>query len=92
MQAFVEIVFDDKYRQFLIPCGGDGVLKVIAEQLGRSWKVIETTLTARGARTGAIDQATGKTYLPTADFEPGNAGERLVAKPGTFRILVLDRD
>jgi DNA-binding beta-propeller fold protein YncE len=85
------VLFDEKNRQFMIPCGRDGVLTVIGAQPDGSLKVIETAPTARGARTGAIDQSTGKVYLPVAEFEPGKAGERPVAKPGTFRILVLDR-
>jgi DNA-binding beta-propeller fold protein YncE len=85
------VMFDEKNRRFLIPCGRDGVLTVIGAQADGSLKVIETAQTAKGARTGAIDQNTGRIYLPVADFEPGKAGERPVAKPGSFRILVLDR-
>jgi hypothetical protein len=65
---------------------------VIGEEADGSLRVIETVPTAKGARTGAIDPETGKVYLPTAEFEPGKTGERPVAKPGAFRILVLGQN
>jgi DNA-binding beta-propeller fold protein YncE len=85
------VMFDENNRRFLVPCGRDGVLTVIGAQTDGSLKVVETVPTAKGARTGAIDQKTGKVYLPTADFGPGKTGERPVARPGSFRLLVLDR-
>lgn len=84
------VLFDGRGRRFLVPCGGDGVLTVIAEE-GASLKVTETIPTARGARLGAIDPASGKVYLPVADFQPAaKPGERPAILPGTFRILVLE--
>jgi hypothetical protein len=38
----------------------------------------------------AIDPGTGRIYLPTAEFEPASSG-RPAAKPGTFMIVVVDR-
>lgn len=86
------VIFDENNRRFLIPCGRDGVLTVIGEEADGSLKVVETAPTAKGARTGAIDPQTGKVYLPTAEFEPGKSGERPVAIPGSFRILVLGQN
>ena len=86
------VMFDAKTRRFLIPCGRDGVLTVIGEAEDGSLKVVETASTAKGARTGAVDPDTGKVYLPTAEFEAAKTGERPAAKPGSFHILVLDRN
>lgn len=44
--------------------------------------------TRYGARTAALDPATGRVYLSTADFTGGAADED-VATPSTFRILEL---
>ena len=84
------VIFDAKNKRFLVPCGGNGVLTVITEE-GDSLKVTASIPTAVGARLGAVDPATGKVYLPVADFEPvAKPGERSAPIPGTFRILVLN--
>jgi DNA-binding beta-propeller fold protein YncE len=83
------VIFDARNKRFLIPCGGDGVLNVISEQ-GGTLKVTATVKTAPGARLGALDPATGKLYLPVADFQPASEpGKRPTIVPGSFRILVL---
>jgi DNA-binding beta-propeller fold protein YncE len=82
-------IFDPKNKRFLIPCGGNGVLSVITEEADGSLKAGAQIVTAKGARTGAIDPVTGKVYLPTAEFSAAKAGERPAAVPGTFHILVL---
>jgi len=84
------VILDAKNKRFLVPCGGNGVLTVIAEKPDGTLTVEGTIPTAKGARTGAIDPATGKVYLPTADFEARKPGEWQGAiVPGSFRILVL---
>ena len=83
------VIFDAKKKRFLVPCGGDGVLTEISEK-GASLEVTGTVQTAERARLGALDPATGKLYLPTADFQPpAQPGERPAMVPGSFRILVL---
>lgn len=86
------VIFDAKNKQFLVPCGGDGVLTVISEA-GSELKVTGSVQTARGARLGALDPATGKVYLPVADYQPAaKAGERPTVVPGSFRVMVLGQD
>jgi hypothetical protein len=52
--------------------------------------VVQTAQTQVGARTGAVDPATGAIYLPTAQFDPpATAGGRPTPRPGTFELLVL---
>jgi DNA-binding beta-propeller fold protein YncE len=73
-----------------IPCGRDGELDVIALAPGRPLAVTERVTTELGARTGAVDPATGLVYLPTARFGPPPAGGgRAPPLPGTFHILVV---
>ena len=83
-------LYDEKNKRFLVPCGGNGVLTVIS---AADLKVTATIQTAPGARLGAIDSATGKVYLPVADFlPPAKAGERPTPAPGTFRVMILGQN
>lgn len=46
--------------------------------------------TEKGARSGAVDPATGTLYLPTARFQPATKpGEHRVLIPGSFHVLVV---
>lgn len=83
------VLFDEKNKRFLVPCGGNGVLTVISGDL----KTTSTIQTVPGARLGAVDPATGKVYLPVADYlPPAKQGDRPTPAPGTFRILVLGQN
>jgi DNA-binding beta-propeller fold protein YncE len=68
----------------------DGSLTVAEEKDGK-FSTLQTVKTADGARTLAIDATTHRIYLPTADLEPAPPGVRPKAKPGTFRIVVVER-
>jgi hypothetical protein len=75
-----------------IPSWLSGTLAVIALSGPHDNTVIDTVATQFGTRTGAVDPKTGRIYLPTAQFNlPVPAGQRPTAKPGTFEVLVLDR-
>lgn len=80
-------LYDIRRRVALIPSGGDGTLSVI--RLSPVPRVIERVTTAKGARTAALDPATGRIYLPAADFAPPVGNERPKMIPGTFRMLVV---
>lgn len=80
-------VFDERRRLALIPSGAEGTLSII--QLSPVPKVVGTVVTARGARTIALDPSTGIAYLPATDLQPTVDNERPKAVPGTFRILVV---
>ena len=68
---------------------GDGTLTVASEKAGK-FEVEQVVKTPHGARTMGVDDATGKLYLPTAEFEPpapGAASRRPRPKPDTFMIV-----
>lgn len=71
--------------------GADGTITVVGEDAAGKFQAQATIPTAPGARTIAADPATHKLYLPVADYKPAQAGERRQGIPGTFRILVLER-
>jgi hypothetical protein len=81
------VIFDPVHRRFLIPCGQDGTLIVIAESADRGVVAVASIKTAVGAHTGAIDPKTGLIYLPTADYKVTKLGFSPVND--SFRILVV---
>lgn len=84
------VILDAPRRLAFIPCGRDGTLTVIALDGPGAPAVTGSVKTGVGARTGALDPATGKLYLPTADFGPAPAsGGRPAMVPGSFHILVV---
>jgi hypothetical protein len=83
------VIYDAARRLAFIPCGRDGVLEVIAVRGPRDVAIVQTVTTQPGARTGAVDPASGALYLPTAQFQPAANGGRPTAIPGTFEILVV---
>ncbi len=84
------VIYDPGRHLAFIPCGGDGVLTVIALGADRSATVLGSIPTQRGARTGAVDPKTGHIYLPTAQYTaPPAPGQRPSMVPGSFEVLVL---
>jgi DNA-binding beta-propeller fold protein YncE len=72
---------------------GDGTLAVVGTSSSGKYSTVQTVKTPVGAKTMGIDNSTRKVYLPTADFEAVKAGAsgRPVAKPGTFKIIVVSQ-
>lgn len=75
---------------------GDGTLTVIHEDSPTSFSVVENVKTERGARTMALDPATHRVFLVTAQVEripnppPHTRPFRMV--PNTFHVLVFGKD
>jgi YVTN family beta-propeller protein len=84
------VILDTARRRALIPCGGDGTVTEIALGGRGAPAVAGTIKTQTGARTGALDPATGIVYLPTARLSPpATAGARPAPVPGSFVVLTL---
>ncbi|MBK5202908.1 MAG: YncE family protein [Prolixibacteraceae bacterium] len=67
---------------------GEGTITVVQEENKDSFKVIETIVSQRGARTIAVDKTTHHLYLSTAEFGEAIEGSRRPPmKPGTFMVL-----
>jgi DNA-binding beta-propeller fold protein YncE len=80
--------WDDARQVGYVPCG-DGTLTVIGLKNDVA-QVTEIVPTQAGARTGAVDPATGFVYLPTAELAaPATAGGRPSIVPDTFKVLVV---
>jgi hypothetical protein len=63
-------------------------LFVAGEKSPGKYSIVQTVKTGEGARTMALDTASHKIYLPSAEFETAANG-RPAVKSGTFRILVV---
>jgi YVTN family beta-propeller protein len=87
--------FDPNRAMVFSSNGQDGTLTVLHQESANRYSLAQTLTTGRGARTMAVDAATGKAYLVTADFGPrpaptaANPHPRPAILPGTFRVLVV---
>jgi len=85
----------DPASQTLFSANGEGTLTVVRELKPDVYTVQQTLETQRGARTIALDSATHKLYLPTADFGPmpaptaDNPHPRPPVVGGSFVVLVV---
>lgn len=89
--------FDPATRLIFSSNGGSGTLTVAHEDNPGKFTVLEDIKTADGARTMELDPKTHRVFLVTADRTPGTptAAEphpRPVPVPGTFRLIILDRE
>lgn len=86
------VAFDNQLK-YIFTSNGDGTVTVIKENSANDFKVVETLKTKRGARTIGNDESTHNVYLPTADFETQEPGDKSRPKmiPGSFQILVFGR-
>ncbi len=86
------VLYDASRGLAFIPTAGsmtaNGQIAVIKVASASSVSVTGKIETTRGARTIAEDPATGRLYLPTADYDLGPDGKPH-AKDGTFRVLVV---
>jgi len=86
--------FDQK-RGFVFSSNGEGTLSVVHQDSADRYTVVQTVSTQRGARTMALDEASGKVYLVTADFGPAPPATaeqphpRPALIPDSFIVLVV---
>ena len=75
--------------------GGDGALSIFHQESPDQYVLVENVKTLPGARTMALDQKSGRVFLPVADLGPLPAATaetprpRAPAIPGTFSVLVV---
>jgi len=85
------VAFDPATKN-IYTANGEGTLTVIQEDNADKFSVTGNVETKKGARTIALDNATHMIYLPTAEFEPLEAGQRRPKmKPGSFQVLMLGK-
>src|SRR5262245_24367391 len=94
---------DHNYSTIFDPTTGtildseDGMLTVVRQDAGGKYRVVES-VASPGVHQMALDERTGRVFLPTAEFLPAepptaeNHTPRPKVKPGTFRLLVFAED
>ncbi|MGA3007235.1 MAG: YncE family protein [Opitutaceae bacterium] len=85
------VVFEPATGRAFASCRG-GTLTVVQEESPAAYSVLQTVTTQLGARTIALDEDTGRLYLPTAKFGPlpaDGSSHRPPILPGTFTVLVV---
>lgn len=86
----------DPRRKLALSSNGDGTLTVVKEKSAGEFAVVANVATARSARTIAIDEKTGRVFLPAADIEkidpPTTPGGRphVTFVAGSMKLLVLE--
>jgi len=87
----------DEKRQLAFSSNEDGTLTVI-DAAKPGYPVIQSLATMKGARTMALDAATGTIYTVSAKLAPPPPTNpppkhpRPIAAPGTFTVLVIGRE
>jgi YVTN family beta-propeller protein len=85
----------DAQRGLVFSSNGDGTLTVVRQSSPDRYDVLGNLPTQRGARTMALDAASGRVYLVTAEFGPAPPATpdqphpRPAPIPGSFTILVV---
>ncbi|HTZ82356.1 MAG TPA: hypothetical protein VMB66_04150 [Candidatus Acidoferrales bacterium] len=89
------VEFDSTSRFIYVAAGGKGLLFIFREDTPDKYTLVQNVETLPGARTLALDQKTGRLYLPVADMgapppptaENPRPRQRMV--PGSFSVLVV---
>jgi DNA-binding beta-propeller fold protein YncE len=82
-------LYDPERHIAFVPAGRSGELDLFADAAD-GVKPLGKVATRRGARTGAVDPATGRIYLPAADYlPPAQPGGRPQIKPGSVVAVVV---
>ncbi|GAB3465014.1 hypothetical protein GCM10027321_29550 [Massilia terrae] len=89
-----EVMYDAKKAAILTANGQDATMTVIAQASADQYRVAQTIGTRPMARTGVLDEATGKVFLVNAQYvetygDDGKGTTRFL--PNTFSVLTFSR-
>lgn len=86
------VAFDSKTKM-IFTSNGSGTMSVIKEVSKDKYELVENVVSKKGARTICVDESTGAVYMPTAEFEAQQPGDKGRPKmiPGTFQVIVLEK-
>jgi YVTN family beta-propeller protein len=85
----------DAKRAVVYSSNGDGSLTIVKQESADTYTVAQSLQTQPGARTMAVDPASGRVFLVTSQFGPAPAATLELAHPrpvpieGTFLMLVV---
>jgi hypothetical protein len=85
------IAYDPKQKLAFVPSGRAGNLAIISISGGKG-TIVDTVPTQVSARTIALDERTGRVYLPAAKYVAATTpGGRPSITPGSFEVLVVGK-
>ena len=91
----VDAVAYDPDHKMIFASNWDGTVSVIRQKNANEYESVGDILTQKSAKTMAFDPKTKRLFLSAAEMEsmPTPAGQRprMRAKPGTFNVLVVER-
>ena len=91
----VDAVAYDPDNKMIFASNGDGTVSVIHQKSADEYESVGDIQTQKSAKTMALDPKTKRLFLSAAEMEkaPEESGERtrMEPKPGTFNILVVER-
>jgi DNA-binding beta-propeller fold protein YncE len=87
------VAFDAATKNIYTSNGADGTMSVVHETSASKFELVENIATKKSARTITLDDQTHLIYLPAAEFEAMEAGQkgRPKMKPGSFQIVVVGK-
>lgn len=84
------LIYDTRRRLFFVPAGKSASLSVIALDAAGKPELRQVVETAPGARLGALDEKTGRIYLPSAKRGPPVPPDPWPSiVPGSFAFVVV---
>lgn len=91
----VDAVAFDADNQLIFASNGDGTVSVIRQKSPTEYESLGSIQTQKGAKTMAYDPKLKRLFLSTAEMESAPAANgqraRMRPKPGTFTVLVVER-
>jgi YVTN family beta-propeller protein len=86
------VIYDPQRQLAFIPCGRDAVLEIISVADPAHVALVQHLPTHVLVRTGAVDPASGRVYLMSAEPDPSKppgGGGRPTPKEGSFEMIVV---
>jgi YVTN family beta-propeller protein len=87
----VDAVAYDADNKTIFASNGDGTISVVHQKGPNDYEAAGEIQTQRSAKTMAIDPTTKRLFLSAAEMMPAAAGRRSRPKPGSFVVLVVER-
>jgi DNA-binding beta-propeller fold protein YncE len=90
----VDAVVFDPDTKMIFASNGEGTVSVIQQKNANEYESVGTIKTQPSAKTMTFDPKTKRLFLSAAEIEPAGAGTTAQPKlkPGSFSVLVLERE
>jgi DNA-binding beta-propeller fold protein YncE len=87
----VDAVAYDADNKMIFASNGDGTVSVVRQKGPNDYEAVGDIQTQKSAKTMTIDPKTKRLFLSAAEMTAAAAGQRARVKPGSFVVLVVER-